>query len=82
MPRQMSPWDHVNHFDNPTRSEALNAVISKVKKFEVRKQGVQTLAHWPLEYKEYKNILRLIKQKAMKTKKMMSKENNSIHQLC
>ncbi len=70
MPRQMYPWDPVNHFCNPTRSEALNAVISKVKKFEVRKQGVETLARQPLEYKEYKNILRLIKQKAMKSIKI------------
>ena len=70
MPRQMSPWDPVNQFGNPTRSEALNAVISKVKKFEVRKQGVETSARRPLEYKEYENILRLIKQKAMKSKKL------------
>lgn len=70
MPRQMSPWDPVNHFGNPTRSEALNAVISKVKKFEVRKQGVETSARRPLEYKEYENILRLIKQKAMKSNKI------------
>ena len=31
MPRQMSPWNPVKQFGNPTRSEALNAVISKVK---------------------------------------------------
>ncbi len=48
MPRKMSPWEAVNHFGNPTRSEALNAVISKVKKFEVRKQGFETLACQPL----------------------------------
>ena len=51
MPRQMSPWDPVNQFGNPTRSEALNTVIAKVQKFEVRKQGVETSARWPLEYK-------------------------------
>lgn len=44
MPRQMSPWDPVNEFGNPTRSEALNAVISKFKKVELRKQDVETSA--------------------------------------
>ena len=57
IPIQMSPWDPVNQFGNPTRYEALNTLISKVKKIEVRKQGVETSARWQLEYKEYENIL-------------------------
>ena len=60
----------MNQFGNQTRSEALNAVISIVKKVKVRKQGVKTSVHRPLEYKEYENILLLIKQKAMKSKKL------------
>ena len=82
MSRQMSPCDPVNQFGNPTRSEELNTVISKVKKFEVQKQAVETSAHQPLEYKEYENILGLIKQKAMKTKNLKTKENISKHYLC
>ena len=31
MPRQMSPWDPVNEYGNPTRSEILNALVSMVK---------------------------------------------------
>ena len=53
MPRQMSSWDPVKQFGNPTRSEALDTVTSKVKKIEVRKQGVEITVHPPLGYKKY-----------------------------
>ena len=70
MPRQMTPWDPINECGNPTRSEALNGVIRKVQKFEVRRQGVETKARRPLEFKEFENILRLLKERAMKSLKI------------
>ena len=70
MPLHLSPWHPIHKEGNPTRSEALNAVISKVRKFEVRQQGVSTSARRPLEYKEYKNILNLVKRKANKAAKV------------
>ena len=36
------PWDDINLQGNPTRSTAVNEVISKVKKIEVRQEGVSS----------------------------------------
>ena len=55
----------------------------KSKLFRVRKPGVETSVHWPLEYKEYEHILWLIKQKETKKQKRLKiKECISKHQLC
>lgn len=70
MPRQMVTWDPVNEFGNPTRSESINVLVSKVKKYEVRQQGVATKARRPLEFREYENILKLIKEKAQQSVKV------------
>ena len=70
MPLHLSPWHPIHKEGNPTRSEALNAVISEVRKFEVRQQGVSTSARRSLEFKEYENILNLVKQKANKAAKV------------
>ena len=44
MPLHSMPWDDINLRGNPTRSTAVNEVISKVKKFEVRQDGVSSQA--------------------------------------
>ena len=72
IPRLVSPWDPVNQFGNPTRSEDSNIVVSNVKKLKGRKQGIE-----PIEYKEYENILQLNKhEKVMKSQKLKDQRNN------
>ncbi|KAI9981083.1 hypothetical protein PInf_010492 [Phytophthora infestans] len=57
MPRRTVPWDPIRNEGNPTRSEAVNAVIKKVKRSEVRREGVQSAARRPIEYEEFLNLL-------------------------
>ena len=42
---------------NPTRSEEVNNMIKKVRKFEVRHEGVARNTR-PLEYEEFKNVVK------------------------
>ena len=44
MPLRSMPWDDINLHGNPTCSTAINEVISKVKKIEVRQEGVSSQA--------------------------------------
>ncbi|KAG1689228.1 hypothetical protein DVH05_002722 [Phytophthora capsici] len=60
MPRVAVPWDPVRKEGNPTRSELVNKVIKTVKRFEVRRQGVQSAARRPIEYDEFINLLDLV----------------------
>ncbi|KUF81643.1 hypothetical protein AM588_10000277 [Phytophthora nicotianae] len=57
MPRRTVPWDPIRNEGNPTRSETVNAVIKKVKRCEVRREGVQSAARRPIEYGEFLNLL-------------------------
>ncbi|ETO84830.1 hypothetical protein F444_01297 [Phytophthora nicotianae P1976] len=57
MPRRTVAWDPIRSEGNPTRSEAVNAVIKKVKRCEVRREGVQPAARRPIEYEEFINLL-------------------------
>ncbi|ETN00948.1 hypothetical protein PPTG_17274 [Phytophthora nicotianae INRA-310] len=57
MPRRTVAWDPIRSEGNPTRSEAVNAVIKKVKRCEVRGEGVQSAARRPIEYEEFINLL-------------------------
>ena len=74
IPRKSMAWDPIRNEGNPTRSDLVNDLIKKVKRFEVRQEGVQSSARRPLEYKEYLNILKILrnesgwkKQRAMST---------------
>ena len=61
-PRQSQPWDDVGRAGNPTRSTMVNAVVKKVQKYEVRKQGADSQCRRPIEYQEYIQILELLKK--------------------
>jgi hypothetical protein len=61
MPRKNIPWDDVRREGNPTKSIAVNALIKRVMKFEVRKQGVESQARRPVEYSEFLNLLNVVR---------------------
>ncbi|KAE8999624.1 hypothetical protein PR001_g19008 [Phytophthora rubi] len=52
-------WDPIRKKGIPTRSELVNKVIKTVKRFDVRRQGVQSAARRPIEYEEFVNLLTL-----------------------
>ncbi len=60
MPLRSMPWDDINLCGNPTRSTAVNEVISKVKQFEVRQEGVSSQARHALEWEEFYLLLALV----------------------
>lgn len=62
MPRRMIQWDDIRREGNPTKSIAVNEVIKKVMKHEVRKQGVESCARRPMEFDEYINALEIIRK--------------------
>ncbi|KAG3231873.1 hypothetical protein PI124_g23032 [Phytophthora idaei] len=61
MPRINATWDPVTERGNPTRSDAVNKLIKKVKKFEVRREGVETEARRSVEFEEFMNLLLLVR---------------------
>jgi hypothetical protein len=60
MPLRSMPWDNINLCGNPKHSTAVNEVISKVKKFEVRQEGVLSQARCALEWEEFYLLLALV----------------------
>ncbi|KAG3128583.1 hypothetical protein PI126_g21341 [Phytophthora idaei] len=61
MPRINATWDPVTECGNPTRSDAVNKLIKKVKKFEVRREGAETKARRSVEFEEFMNLLLLVR---------------------
>jgi hypothetical protein len=61
MPLRSMPWDDINLRRNPTCFTAVNVVISKVKKFEVRQEGVLSQARHALEWEEFYLLLALVR---------------------
>ena len=57
MPLRSMQWDDIYQRGNPTRSSAVNDVITKVKKYEVRREGVTSAARHPLEWEEFCSLL-------------------------
>ncbi|GMF66044.1 unnamed protein product [Phytophthora lilii] len=66
MPRKTVQWDPVRAEGNLTRSEAVNALIKRVKKFEVRREGVQSNARRLIEYEEFIRLLTLVRSQTEK----------------
>ncbi len=60
MPLRIMAWDDINLRGNPTRSTAVNDVITRVKKYEVRQEGVSSKARRALEWEEFYSLLWLI----------------------
>ncbi|KAE9206894.1 hypothetical protein PF005_g12839 [Phytophthora fragariae] len=61
MPRINSTWDPVTVRGNPTRSDAVNKLIKKVKKFEVRREGSKSKARRASEIEEFMSLLLLVR---------------------
>ena len=53
-------WDPIKKEGNPTWSSKVNELIAKIKKFEVRKEGVVSKARWPIEYDEFTNLIKIL----------------------
>ena len=61
-------WDDITSIGNATKSKLVNDCIKKVKKCEVRHQGVESKARRPLEWREFIAILEELKKRASKEK--------------
>ncbi|KAG1713439.1 hypothetical protein DVH05_001226 [Phytophthora capsici] len=61
MPRCNITWDPVTEQGNPTRSDAVNKLIQKVKKFEVRHEGAESKVRRSVEFDEFINLLQLVR---------------------
>ncbi|KAG1703778.1 hypothetical protein DVH05_006792 [Phytophthora capsici] len=59
MPRVNTSWDPVTEQGNPTRSDAVNKLIKRVKRSEVRREGVGSNARRAIEFDEFLSLLTL-----------------------
>ena len=62
MPNRLIGWNVQTKEGNPTKSVAVNNLIKKVKKLEVRKLGVSSQARRPLEIEELGFIISLLRK--------------------
>ena len=53
MPNRLMVWNELSNVGNPTRCTEINHLIKKVKKKEVRKQGVPSRARRPMTHEEF-----------------------------
>ena len=60
MPRNKTIWDPIQKEGNPTQSSEVNDVITKVKKFKVRREGVVSKARRPIEYDEFIDLMKVL----------------------
>jgi hypothetical protein len=56
-PNKNHQWNELTGTGNPTKSQVLNDMIKKVKKYEVRGEGAASQARRPLKEAEYRAIL-------------------------
>ena len=54
MPNRLMVWNEISGVGNPTRCTQINDLIKRVKKMEVRKQGVPSRARRALTHEEYR----------------------------
>jgi hypothetical protein len=83
MPNCLMPWNAVSGQRNPTRSIEVNTLIKKVKKKEVRKQGVASKARRAITHVEFRRMHSILREKndvicrygipSLLTKHMMTK---------
>ena len=60
MPNRLMVWNELSRVGNPTKSIQINDLIKKIKKYEVRKQGVPSQARRPFSPKEYDEIKEIL----------------------
>jgi hypothetical protein len=84
MPNRLMPWNAVSGQGNLTRSIEVNTLIKKVKKKEVRKQGVASKAGHAVTHDEFRRMHSILREKndasrcydgipSLLTKQMMAK---------
>ncbi|KAK1938298.1 hypothetical protein P3T76_009448 [Phytophthora citrophthora] len=61
MPCVNASWDPVAARGNPTRSDAVNKFIKRMKKFEARREGVEPKARRSREFDEFLKSLSLVR---------------------
>ena len=61
-----TPWDDILLRGNPTKSKDVNDMIKKVVKHEVRHEGVSSKARRGFEWKEYLQLMKLIRKRGFK----------------
>ena len=62
MPNRLIPWNTISNSGNPTKSTNVNDLIKRVKKKEVRKQGVAPQSRRSMKEPEFR-VLRMVLQK-------------------
>ena len=62
MPNKNMQWNEITGFGNPTRSQAVNNMINRVKRLEVRGQGVPSQARRPLRMDEYRSLISKLRE--------------------
>jgi hypothetical protein len=83
MPNRLMPWNAIIGQGNPTRSIEVNTLIKKVKKKEVRKEGVSSKARRAVTHVEFRKMQSILREKndvirrygipSLLTKQMMAK---------
>jgi hypothetical protein len=63
MPNCLMPWNAVSGQGKPTRSIEVNTLIKKVKKKEVRKQGVASKARRDVTHVEFRRMHSILRKK-------------------
>jgi hypothetical protein len=63
MPNVLMPWNAVSRQGNPTRSIEVNTLIKKVKKKEVRKEGVSSKAQRAVTHVEFRRMQSILREK-------------------
>lgn len=62
MTDRLMVWNVISNVGNPTRCAELNDLVKKMKKKEVRKQGVASQARRPLTHDEFQGSLKIVKE--------------------
>jgi hypothetical protein len=84
MPNCLMPWNAVSGQENPTRPIEVNTLVKKVKKKEVRKEGVSSKDRRAVTHVEFRRMQSILREKndvihrygipSLLTKQMMAKQ--------
>lgn len=61
-PNKHHQWNEITRTGNPTRSQELNQLISRVTKYETRGEGAASRARRPLKEAEFRKVLQCLKE--------------------
>ena len=69
MPNRLFPWNVQTNSGNPTRSILVNDLIKKIKKMEVRKEGVTSKARRSMELGEFCELIKRLRSSELPLRK-------------